>query len=373
MKLTALLFLQIQVVLLLWLPTLPAQAFQSTAEPTTVAGDTTAAKKNRADLFLNETPLTFTLTARMQRLVGDRTKPIADSLSVKHPALLTYYDPAKAESTPLPLSLMVRGNFRRNANNCEFPPLYLDFQKKKTKGTLFAKQDKLKLVTHCQTEDYVVREYLIYKLYNQLTDLSFRVRLARVSYVDSLGKRPSETRWGFLIEDDADMSRRNGLAEVKQGVEAGAADSLSMARLAVFEFMIGNIDWSSAYRHNIRLVTGRGYTKPAVVPYDFDHAALVDAPYAPALEPDNTTGVPDRHYRGPLYPGRLLKQVFAQFNALKPQFYTIYESDKRLSRGYVKQTLRFLDSFYALINDPAAVKSRFFNGDKGNRLFSSFN
>ena len=373
MKQTALLFLQIQVVLLLWLPKLPARAFQNTTEPTTIAGDTVAVKKTPADLFLGETPLIFTLTARMQRLVHDRTKPKTDSLSVKHPASLTYFDPAKAEASSLPVFLVVRGNFRRNANNCEFPPLYLDFQKKTTKGTPFAKQDKLKLVTHCQTDDYVVREYLIYKLYNQLTDLSFRVRLARISYVDSLGKRPSETRWGFMIEDETDMSRRNGLTEVKEGVESAAADSLSMARLAVFEFMIGNIDWSSAYRHNIRLATGGGYTKPAVIPYDFDHAALVDAPYAQALEPDNTTGVPNRQYRGPLYPGRLLKQVFAQFNALKPQFYTIYESDKRLNRGYVKQTLKFLDAFYALINDPTAVKSHFFNGDKGGRLFSSFN
>ncbi|MEZ0538629.1 hypothetical protein [Fibrella arboris] len=363
--------------LLIWLLAYP---YTTLAQPGSVSSAPAATDSlsgggktgKTTDLFVREDPITFTIKARMQSIVRDRTKPKADSLAVKHPAQLLYLDMSKADTVTLPLTLVVRGNFRRNANNCDFPPLYLDFVKKKTKGTLFAKQNKLKLVTHCQAEDYVVREYLIYKLYNLLTDLSFRARLARVSYVDSLRKRQTETRWGFLIEDEDDMAKRNRLTEYKKGVESGAADSLSMARLAVFEFMIGNIDWSVPYRHNIRLVTGTGHSKPAVVPYDFDHAALVDAPYAHALEPDNTTGIPDRQYRGPLYPGWLLKKIFTEFNQLKPQFYAIYETDKRLNRGYVKQTIRFLDAFYSLINDPVAVRSHFFNGDTNGILFSSF-
>ncbi|MBO0947186.1 hypothetical protein [Fibrella forsythiae] len=374
MKLTALFFLP----LFLSLLTLPGASIaqtDSTGQHKAINSGTSfapATKNKTTDLFLREDPLTFTLTARMQNIVRDRTKPKDDSLSIKHAALLTYTELAKAEMVSLPLTLLVRGNFRRNANNCDFPPLYLDFPKKKTKGTLFAKQNKLKLVTHCQAEDYVVREYIIYKLYNQVTDLSFRARLARVSYVDSLRKRQTETRWGFLIEDEDDMAKRNGATELKKGVEAIAADSLSMARLAVFEYMIGNIDWSVMYRHNVRLVTKPENRKPMVIPYDFDHAALVDAPYAHALEPDNTTGVPERQYRGPLYPGWLLKQVFTEFNTLKPKFYALYETDKRLNRSYVKQTLRFLDAFYAVINDPAAVRNNFFNGDTGGILFSSF-
>ena len=272
----------------------------------------------------------------------------------------------------LPLTLLVRGNFRRNVNNCAFPPLYLDFVKKQTKNTVFAKQNKLKLVTHCQADDYVLREYIVYKLYNLVTDLSFRARLARVSYVDSLRKRPTETRWGFLIEDEDDVAKRNRMTEVKGEVQSGGTDSLAMARLAVFEFMIGNIDWSVPFRHNIRLAVGAAGGRPSPIPYDFDHAALVDAPYAQATDPTNDTDIPERTYRGPLYPGRLLKTVFAEFNALKPQFYRLYEGEKRLNRAYVRQTLRFLDAFYTLINSPTQVRRHFFNGDKGGVLFSSF-
>ncbi|HEY0110861.1 MAG TPA: hypothetical protein VGB67_14580, partial [Fibrella sp.] len=81
---------------------------------------------------------------------------------------------------------------------------------------------------------------------------------------------------------------------------------------------------------------------------------------------------PERHYRGPLYPGSLIKKVFAEFNTLKPRFYAVYETDKRLNRAYVKQTIRFLDAFYAIINNPETVRSNFFNGDADGVLFSSF-
>ena len=110
----------------------------------------------------------------------------------------------------LPVKLQVRGNFRKLWNNCSFPPLYLDVPKKKASQTVFANQNKLKLVTHCEGEEYVVREYLVYRLYNLLTDYSFQVRLCRVSYVDSTGKRPTETRWGMLLEDESNLVKRNG-------------------------------------------------------------------------------------------------------------------------------------------------------------------
>lgn len=334
--------------------------------------DTTRQRAGVTDFFGAEPPVAFTLMARMTALVDDRTKPRADSLAVRHPATLTYLDSIRGGNQTLPVAVMVRGNFRRNATNCAFPPLYLDFPKKKTRETPFAGLNKLKLVTHCQGDEYVLREFLLYKLYNLLTAVSFRARLARVAYVDSLRKRPTETRWAFLIEDDGEVLRRNQLAERPQGLPATEADSLSMVRLAVFEFMIGNIDWSVAYRHNIRLGTPRAGGRPLPMPYDFDHAALVDAPYAQYADRSGEDAMPTRAYRGPLYPGWLLKQVFAEFIALKPQIYTVYQTEKRLNRGYIAQSITYLDSFYALIRDPNAVRASFFNGDTDGRLFQSF-
>ena len=335
--------------------------------------DSTRQQAGTAALFGSQTPITFTLMTRMTALVNDRTKPLADSLAGRHPATLTYLDSVQGASVSVPVAVMVRGNFRRNATNCAFPPLYLDFPKKKVKNTLFAGQNKLKLVTHCQGDDYVLREFLIYKLYNLLTPLSFRTRLARVAYVDSLEKRPTETRWGFLIEADDAVIRRSQLTEIGKGLPSTDIDSVSMVRLAVFEFMIGNIDWSVSYRHNIRLAKSGTDGKPLVIPYDFDHAGLVDAPYAQYADRSGEEGLPTRAYRGPLYPGWLLKRVFAEFVTLKPQFYALYQTEKRLTRGYITQSITYLDGFYQIIGDPNAVRANFFNGDANGKLFRSFN
>ena len=308
-------------------------------------------------LFTSDSVVAFTLTANLRVLQRDRGEsPVA------HPATITCPD-NEQQTTTLPLTLKVRGNFRRLAANCPFPPLLMDLPKKKMQNTLFAHQNKLKLVTHCQVDEWVVREYLVYKLYNQLTDLSFRAQLARVTYADSLGKRAPETHWAFLLEDEADVAKRNGVAlsNTKQ-TTMGYADSLTMATVAVFEYMIGNTDWSVPYLHNIRLYdNGRAGSVP--VPYDFDHAGIVEATYAKPAEQLNLASVRERTYRGIGYPAAIFQQVFDRFNRVKPQFYSLYQQDSRLSKAYVKRTLKYLDEFYALINKPALAQ-RIFGEDK---------
>ncbi len=304
-------------------------------------------------LFTSDSTVSFTLTANLRVLLRDRGEsPTA------HPALLTYGED-KQKTVTLPLTLKVRGNFRRNTVNCPFPPLLIDLPKKKTQNTLFARQNKLKLVTHCQVDEWVVREYLVYKLYNQLTDLSFRAQLARVTYADSLGKRAPETHWAFLLEDEGDVAKRNGVAlsNTKQ-TTMGYADSLTMATVAVFEYMIGNTDWSVPYLHNIRLYDN-GRTGSVPVPYDFDHAGIVEATYAKPAEQLGLESVRERTYRGLGYPMPVFQRVFDAFNRVKPRFYALYQEDSRLNKAYVKRTLKYLDEFYALINKPAVARRVF--------------
>jgi hypothetical protein len=332
-----------------------------------VFAQASAEKTPAGRLFDTDEPLTFTLMARMQTIVDDRAKPKADSLAINHPATLLWQSPT-GNLIPIPIDVVVRGNFRRNATNCAFPPLLLDFpKKKKTKDTPFSGQKKLKLVTHCQGDEFVSREFIVYKLYNLLSPYSFRNRMARITYTDSLQKRATEVRWGFLIEDEDDVATRNKMRESKTSVLVSEIDSMNMATMAVFEFMIGNIDWSVPQRHNVRLMSSPNDDVPRVAPYDFDHSFIVDAVYASLPDDEG------RIYRGGLYPGWLMKRVMARFNELKPQFYALYEQDKRLTRSYVKQTVRYLDKFYAIINDPAQVKTYFFNGDTNGKLFASFN
>ena len=120
----------------------------------------------------------------------------------------------------LPIRLSPRGITRLRKETCRFPPLRVDFSGTPPATSLFAGQRRLKLVTHCRPaeahQQYLLLEYATYKLYNQMTPLSFRARLAQIDYVEDNG-RPVTSRYGFFIEDLGDVARRNGMSEARVG------------------------------------------------------------------------------------------------------------------------------------------------------------
>jgi hypothetical protein len=329
-----------------------AQKKTKAAKDTTKT-DTTKSGKHLGPLFKHDTMLVFTIVANMKPLLRDRgDKPI------DHLAVLKYARKKKAP-IDIPIKIKVRGNFRRQTANCEFPPLLIDIDKQKKKNSVFDYQNHLKLITHCVNEEYIFQEYMVYKIYNLLTDYSFKARLARVTYQDSAAKRPTETKMAFLLEDETDLAKRNSLKmyELKQ-LRAEQLDSLAMARLSVFEYLIGNTDWSVPFLHNIKLLTN-GVSLPVPVPYDFDHSGIVAAKYAAPSEALPIISVRERLYRGIAYPLPIFEQVFAQFRTLRPQIYALYENNSLLQPNYVKKTVKYLDEFYEVINNPKAVKREF--------------
>lgn len=210
----------------------------------------------------------------------------------------------------LPIRLSPRGITRLRKETCQFPPLRVDFTGAPPAASLFAGQRRLKLVTHCRPSEghqqYLLLEHAAYRLYNQLTPLSFRTRLAQVDYVEDNGKLVT-SRLAFFIEDLGDVARRNGMAEAPVGARIPVA-SLSpadAARFAVFQYLISNLDWAmqagpagDTCCHNSRLIAAAGAAQLTTVPYDFDYAGLVDAPYAVPPEGVKVSGVKTRYYRG---------------------------------------------------------------------------
>ncbi|QPC98451.1 hypothetical protein [Qipengyuania soli] len=228
----------------------------------------------------------------------------AESSDEVRPATLT----AAGESHAIEIS--ARGISRRRKDKCSFPPLRIGFPDKPDAASLFRKQKRIKLVTHCNDnarfEQIVLREYAAYRLYNILTPESFKVRLARVTYRD--GGKDVTTRIGFFIEDGDDAAKRVGLKEVDTGnVRVAVLNREDGARYSLFQYMIGNTDWAmdagpdpADCCHNSRLF---GEAKDAAanltpVPYDFDNAGLVDAPYAVPSEKLRIPNVRYRIYRG---------------------------------------------------------------------------
>jgi hypothetical protein len=294
------------------------------------------------------------LSGKIKALFNDR----ADN-GLYHPLVLTYKGPDSNEVT-INLRGKTRGNFRRQKTNCTYPPILLNFTKKEHKPSLFDKQDKVKLVTPCAGDNYVVREYLVYKLYNLITPKSFRARLARVTF-DDVEKKKETSFYSFLLEEDEQMAQRNGskILEVKN-VNGENTETETFLKMAMFQYMIGNTDWSVSFLHNIRVLSFDMKSVPSVVPYDFDHSGIVNAPYALPPEQLQLSSTQERRFRGYcITDWKTLDEVVATYNRLKPDIYKVYTSCTLLDAKYVKATTRFLDDFYETINDPKKLRSEF--------------
>jgi hypothetical protein len=311
-------------------------------------------------LFQKKDVLQIKIEANLKVLLKDRGQT-----PQYHWAKLSYVDD-QGNTVAFPIKAKVRGNFRRSATNCSFPPLLLNFPKKEVKNTLFDHQDKLKLVTECVNEDLVFHEYLAYEIYNILTDFSFRARLTEVTYIDSLGKKEPDKEFGILLENETDVAKRNAAKNTyMKNVSSPQYDTIQMLTAVIFEYMIANNDWSVPALHNIKQFTKTGKLFLAV-PYDFDHSGVVEANYAlppPQLE---IASVRERLYRGLDYPPSVFQQVFDKFNSVKPQIYALYQGNPLLSASYIKRTLKYFDEFYEDINDPKAIPKHFTAGRNKN-------
>ena len=261
-----------------------------------------------------------------------------------------------------PVKIKTRGNFRRLATNCKYPPLLLNFSKnKQPKNTLFSGQNKLKLVTSCRGSEFVIQEYLVYCLYNLITPYSFKAQLVNVTYKDAIKEKIINKSYGILLEDEKQMAERNEAKILKQlKLSPLAIQRQKFLKMAVFEYLIGNTDWSIQYQQNIKLIQTNPSSLPISVPYDFDHAGIVRAPYAkppPALKMRNTL---ERRYRGFCVASiNEFTTVFDEFNRLRESIYALYVNNTLLDQKYIEKTVSFLDGFYETINDPLKAEQAF--------------
>ena len=190
----------------------------------------------------------------------------------------------------LEIKARARGNSRLRL--CRFPPLRLDFTGAATVGTVFEGLDRLRMVTHCnrsegRSEDAALNEFAAYRLFNALTENSYRVRLLRVNYGDSDERLRSLDKpyYGFVTEPDSRLGERltSRYLDVT-GVVYKRLDQAQVALMTVFQYMIGNPDWSLVTGdgedeccHNVRLFdAGDSWL---TIPYDFDLSGLANARY----------------------------------------------------------------------------------------------
>lgn len=261
-----------------------------------------------------------------------------------------------------PVLLVVRGHFRKD--NCYLPPLKINF--KFQKSSALHSLGSLKLVSTCKTsvtyDQYLLKEFLIYRIYNLLTDMSFHVRLLNLDLMDSSGKKKPISEHAFLVEDIRDVAKRNNCIESKKGIFVEeTTDRRQMTLMGIFEYMIGNTDWGVPVYHNIKLIFSKNDSskRPFIVPYDFDFSGFVNSDYAVPDEKLSINNVQQRLYRG--FPRTMeeLNEVLDIFKKQKDNIYALINNFDLLTSRSKKEMIHYLKDFFEIINDPQMVKYTF--------------
>lgn len=312
------------------------------------------AQEQPRELFREEEPIEIKIVANIRETISDKEE------RKEHEAKLIFKGNDGERS--LDIKLQVRGNTRANPTICKFPPLRVNFKKKQVAGTIFNGQNKLKLVTHCNTreinEQYVLREYYVYKLYNLVTPYSFKVRLCRIIYEDTEGKYDTTPHYGFLIEDTKDVAKRMNMETFKGKImNQDVCYRPVLDDLTLFEYLIGNLDWSISERHNFKLIYGEETKLPVPVPYDFDFSGIVNTSYAKPPPQFDIPSVRKRIFRGFCREDGGYDPAIDHYKELKNDIYSLYTTSPYLNEKSIDQTIKYLDSFYKIVDNPKALRS----------------
>lgn len=242
-----------------------------------------------------------------------------------------------------------RGRFRR-IKCAKMPPLKLNFKKKDLAEAGLSAFDDMKLVTHCledakKAKALLVREYMAYRIYNQITDQSFRVQFVKINYVDS-SNGSQEEQYGLLIEDTAQLRARIQ-AEKKENAYSLPRERFNKNQVKIvslFNYMIGNSDWSISGMRNVKVLLRN--EKCILVPYDFDFSGLVDAPYTVLKAEHGIASARDRVFLGFEEDSQDLKSTMRYFKKKRKEITDVIKDCTLLSRRDKKIMLRYIDSFY---------------------------
>lgn len=285
------------------------------------------------------------------------------------------YTESDGRDIAIPIEITTRGLTRKRV--CDFPPLRFRFDKEAAKGTAFRGAGNLKLVTHClfpsKYEQYIVKEYLAYRIYNQVTDKSYRVQGLDLSYATDADDGSPIERFGFLIEDPDDVAKRNDVEKLSiNDIQPSRLDAMETSRFMLFQYMIANLDWSAlggpkdACCHNARLIGASPEADMLVaIPYDLDSSGLVNAHYAAPPDGLKVRSVTQRLYRGFCAHNDSVAPALEEFRALQPDFDALLENEPRLDKGNLKRALKFIGQFYEDLETPEDVQRRLIDNCRG--------
>lgn len=255
------------------------------------------------------------------------------------------------------VSLSPRGKYRLKV--CDFPPIKIKFDKSEFSSEKLDSHESLKLVTHCKefedSEDIILKEYLVYKIYNIISDQSFRVQLVKINWIDSKGNHDIDEQWGFIIESEKQMAKRLG-AKVydEEAISHQEINKLSAAQTSLYQYMIGNPDWKMAPLQNLSILKPKKQDEYLTIPYDFDFCGLVGAPYS--VTEFKLYSTKERIYLGESDESDL-KSAMELFKSKKKLIISEIKSFEHIQGSTRREILKYIRSFFATFNQPLMDKA----------------
>ncbi|MEQ1745079.1 MAG: hypothetical protein ABMA02_06625 [Saprospiraceae bacterium] len=253
-----------------------------------------------------------------------------------------------------------KGKYRRKT--AEVPPLKIKFAKKALAEMGLDTLNEMRLVlpsvdSH-KGDRLLTKEYLIYRMFEHLTNNCVRARLVKVSLRDIHVEASSKEMYGLLVEDNEETAARLRGVEIEQfGLPFDSMATEQAALVAMFQYMIGNTDWDAAMMRNVRLIRPHGSEKILLTPYDFDFSGLVAAPYASPASESGLRTVRDRYLMANGLPRAALRQA-AQTLKNAERDLTDLCYNKLIPRETSNEMVRYLGTFFDSIDKSFDVPVR---------------
>ena len=309
----------------------------------------------KADFFDKEDPVNLTLIFNVTQL--KRTKDDENYL----PASLEF---VSEDSNVITKNIRVRARGIARRKHCNLPPILLNVNDTSISREFIAGAKKIKLVSDCNGsktyEEYVLKEYLAYKIFNILTDKSFRVRLVNLKLIDTGRKNKESNSLVFMIEPEELLAQRlNSLYIKVDNLNFHQIDLSTTDMMSFFQYMIGNTDFAILKRHNIKLLVLNNFQKntPYPVPYDFDYAGLVNTFYAVPDELFDISDVKQRYYRGMCRSDDNYKELINYYLEKENEILDFINSFEYLEEKPKSEVLDYIKQFYSEIKDPVFLEN----------------
>ncbi len=315
--------------------------------------------------FLNSLVLTGQATSLLQEIKQDSALDLYLTLDwkeiEKHKKDKTYL-PAKmalhtfdGDSFFLDARVRTRGHMRLEI--CSFPPIKLKFEKSDLALHSLAPLNEMDLVHHChegeQYDQYLLREYMAYKLFELISPYSFHVQLVKLHYQNPKGEEAHETSYAFLVENAEELADRlNGKRNKNAVISKNAIQREPFLKVCLFQFMIGNTDWYIPSRHNLEFIGVPAYKLLVTVPFDFDYSGLVETPYAAHHESLELSSVSIRYYQGWCQSEEEVTNALKIFTDQKENILGMCNHIQGFNERSVKHTRDYLEDFFNIIENP---------------------